>query len=989
MKQRIVCLFDSGDPRDISPAQAVARRLLDECAEKRGLPAADLSRTLVILPGRQAVRAVSACLSEAGPVLSPRFVTPGIFRMMGTEKTFCASEAEQKSLWMDALKSFSGGSSSLPSLFPSGIPDDLQGLSCYADSLLKLRRELALSSQFGSFDRACAALENEPRWSELKSLESKYRKALAAAGLADPSDAAYDALRSVSCFASFRWIVAAMTPDLPPVVKARLEAMQTEFARLSASGTEVPQIRVFIAAAPRDRFLFDDWGCVDPEKWGSVDLPFRDAAGTMHAAADPEEAAALAVRLAPDPETGVFDPATTSITVTDPAFVPDLKNAFSSFRLPSSSPLPVYDPSGVPMRDLRLVPLLSAFRLLIAEPKSPDLPAEAVRQLLRLDCIVPFLSHEVKISPDKLLRIADLTFLARLPDSFHKDNLPDGMMASSKDHTEADDFLAFRRVLEIIAELREQLLAGRNFIESLRAVLTRIFPFEHYERKYGVPLEDETEILRSLLDVFGCSKVLSERTPAETLFLLTDVMASEVLYPAHEPEALEITGFLEMPFRPARRVILCGMNEGLLPESLPATPFLNDALRGRLGLPDNASRYARDCFYLKSLMERTGGNMHFIVCKTGADGTPLRASSFFFSGAAENESLLKRARVLFETYPVMEQAEPDHSSGVLFQAAADIDSAFVRNGVITLSVTQFKSLISSPLRAWMASGAGMEVVDYLSPELSSAKLGTFVHAALKDFKPEEEWVRHAYADDPVLRAQAEKAAGDRLYTLFLKEIRNKLGDRLPLLPMIQAEMWEARLRKTAECLLRDPCEVVAKEWQLNGGEGIEFHGARILGTVDLIEYDRVNRTLRLIDFKTGADAENPKGAHIRNGRFINLQLPLYDLLLRRDETFRAEHPDLVPCLDGSSPIRCGYFSVSQTVEKIGWSFWDEMEQLLPAASRTAELVIDMIRSMHNKILPEELSRSVPYDTLGSLFLPSPEKVFTGFSLCGPPEWPKV
>lgn len=990
MERKLVFLYDIENPRDTEPALAAARQLLAECAEKREpLPAADLSRTLVILPGRRAVRTVSAFLAEFGPVLPPVFATPGSFLRMGTEDRQTACAAEQKAVWMDLLKK--RGASSLPSLFPTGLPDDAETLSWHADRIMALRRELGQSVEYGSFAQTCSILESgsDGRWIELRSLESEYRAALAAAGLSDPLDLEHNALRNIFCFGTFRRIVAALTPDLPPLVKARLDALASSSTQSRDPGTDVPRIRVYVAASGKDRSLFDEWGCVIPEKWSGAALPFEGPAGRIHAASDPKEMAELAVRLAPNPESGVFDLEKTAVVVTDASFVPELADRFVSFRTTSGGPLPVYDPGGVPMRNLRLVPLLSVFRTLISDAASPDLPADAVKQLLGLDCVVSYLSHEADFPPDELLRFADLTFLARLPDSFHQDNLPDGMM-SPHDRRMAEGFLAFRRALDKIAEMRRRLLSAEHFFASLREILTSVFYLEHYDLKYGIPLEDEVAVLRNLLDVFEASPILSGRTPGELLFLLSDAMSGEALYSEHEPEALEITGFLDMPFRSAKRVILCGMNEGALPESLPPTPFLNDSLRSRLGLPDNASRYARDCFYLKCLMERTGGDVHFIVCKTGADGTPLRASSLFFSGPVPTAELLKRAAVLFESYPLLPAPEMQRLSSMPFRRAPDFRRAFLRDGVITLRVTQFKDLLASPLRAWMTCELGMEDVDYLSPELSPASLGTFVHGALQRFEPEAEWIRSAAGDDPVLQAQAVEAASQRLYALFLREMKKVLGDRLPLLPMIQAEMWEMRLRKTAECLLKESCEVVEREWSLNEGRGIGFGDARILGKIDRIEYDRKNRMLRLIDFKTGAEAEDPAAAHIKEKRFIDLQLPLYVLLLRRDESFRKKHPELASCLDDTNPIRCGYFAISQTVGKIGYCFWDGMEAVLPAAERTAELAVETIRLMHQGVLPEDLSRTVSYDFCANLFLPSLKDVFGNIVIsCDPPEWPAV
>ena len=64
---------------------------------------------------------------------------------------------------------------------------------------------------------------------------------------------------------------------------------------------------------------------------------------------------------------------------------------------------------------------------------------------------------------------------------------------------------------------------------------------------------------------------------------------------AGEP-AVEVLGWLELHLDDAPALVITGCNEGFLPTAVSSDPFLPEGLRRRLGLPDNARRYARDAY---------------------------------------------------------------------------------------------------------------------------------------------------------------------------------------------------------------------------------------------------------------------------------------------------------------------------------------------------------------------------------------------------------
>lgn len=940
------------------PAKTIAQALLEEC----GLGAtADLSGSLVILPGRQAIRMVSAELTTGHTlVLPPDFMTVGSFFRMGEgSKMPPASITEQKALWLQILEDLDPAG--FPQLFPAGLEKEEDSLSYHADQIIRLRSELEQSARYGSFQSAAALLSDDERWSELARLEKVFYSKLQENGLEDPIRATRRAARDAAPFRKYRKIVLASVPDLSSAVRAKLDFLRNAFDEPDIESPDRPEIVIFIAAPESQSDLFDPWGCVIPEKWSGRAIPFPDEPDRIHSVQDPREMADLAAQLAADPETGVFDPDTTAVIVTDTAFAEPIKNRFSRFAMKDGKKqLVVYDPNGIAMSSLRIFGILSALRELI---RGDEPSAESFRRLLEQECFARHIASLAGLTPDELRKTADAYFLLRIPDVIEKGNWPDSALPHG-----ISLGTAFGKIMDIRTRLRN----AEDPVIELGKILGKIFSAKQYEPRFGIELDAEAEVFRETAAVFEKSPLLNKISPARKFFLLEDLLKSQRLYPAHGPLVMEITGFLDALFHPADRIILCGMNEGLLPESQAPSPFLNESIRKKLELPDNESRFARDAFYLESLLEQTSGNIHFLACKRDREGSPIRFSSFFFHGVEDLPTLLDRTDILFADYP-MPSGTVSENRAIPFLAETDISKAFGGPEQIVLNVTDFKSILESPLRAFFKSNLKMEENDYTTPDLNAAALGTIVHSVFQNFAPPDSWRTALRSSSEMEQKLALDEAEKAFYEAFLHNIQSRVGPKMPLLAMIQAERWQFRIRKAMkEFLSQLAPDVLACEWSLEGGKGIPFGGALIKGKVDRIEYYRDKNTLRIIDFKTGK--EGAKEAHVKKNRFLDLQLPLYKMLLPLDMEFRKLHPeiDMENCR-----IECGYFRIPDIAKDIGFDFWTDMDLYDEAAKKEALRVIEIVKKMRSKELPEDLAKSVKYDFVEPLFPRGLEETFAG------------
>ncbi len=881
----------------------------------------DFSRVLVLLPGRSAVRQISTCL---GNVFPPVFRTPGTLFEKNGERT----DAEEWQIWQNLLKS--EDLTRYSTIFPAGFrTDDPILLRNLAEQMYQLRSLLA-DNLLSMADAAGVLAEKDIRWLELKKLEQLYLEQLANVNLTDPLADLRAAVCDMTPFRNLRHIVLAGLPDLPRPVRILLDHISAELPEI--------QIHAFVFAPEKHRPLFDEYGCVKPEKWCGYSLPADKA--ELHVAHDPAAMAALVKQIMT--ADGVFEPDRCRIAVTGRKFAPWLEREMGAL-------CPYYDPSGISAGKLRIVPFL---RILAELSENSEVAASTVRALLAHPDALRFLAG--KYGQDDLLKDADEYFTEHLPETIRRNSpVPKGAALAE----------TFRKILD----WRDLLRNSAGAAETVRVMLESVWQADFTPPpKLGVPFAEEAECIRKILNLFEHSPVLRSLPCRDFLPALVQEAERMACYPLHASDAVELSGFLELPFLTAEQLILCGMNEGIIPESLPPSPWLSDKKRACLGLPDNAARYARDCFYMDRLLMLYPG-IHLISCRTDENGTPLRFPSFYFTGA-DDAALCRRVQTLFAAETA---SAPPPETDCRFRLKPDFSNAFLdqNSGKTKLSVTDFGEILKSPVRAFFSRWLHMEELDTEALEMDDRMLGTLCHEALEKYD--------AFSGTDALTGQLYHAAAERF------------GTPLPMTVRFQCEMLEPRLRKTEELLAEEitfGVKVLATEWKLNDGKGILFRDILIRGTIDRIEYK--NGELRLIDFKTQGHRIDPETAHYpaakkrkgkepdpEDGIFMkNLQLPLYAMLLRRDPVFQQKFPEFDM---ENIRITCGYFCITKAQADIGYAMWDNMGEYLPLVETTIDLVLENIRLLRAGIANECPEKKVEYDGYETVLKPDLRSVLDG------------
>jgi ATP-dependent helicase/nuclease subunit B len=382
--------------------------------------------------------------------------------------------------------------------------------------------------------------------------------------------------------------------------------------------------------------------------------------------------------------------------------------------------------------------------------------------------------------------------------------------------------------------------------------------------------------------------------------------------------AIDLLGWLELLWEDAPHLVVTGLNDGRLPETVTGDPFLPEALRARLGLKTNEARFARDAYLLAAFAAcRTrAGRLDLLVGKVSAAGDPLRPSRLLLA-CAEAE-LPRRVALLFR--PV-EASRP----GLPWRRAWKLAPP-VMAPPPHVAVTAFRDYLRCPFRFALKHVLKMETVDPFKSELDAMDFGILCHEALEDMGRE-----------PGLRDCTDAA---RLREFLLAHVnrrsRERYGSELTLPLIVQLESARQRLTRAAEVLAEQRTagwviEHVERKFELRLG------AVTVRGKIDRVERHAETGAVRVIDYKTSDKGVTPLAAHVRSARreetapawarfmmngkelvWTDLQLPLY--LQALAEEF-------------GGTVGAGYFNLPKAVGETSLVMWEDYDAAWRAAAQ--------------------------------------------------------
>ena len=921
-----------------------------------------LAHLLVIVPTRQAGRRLRLALAEqTGGCLPPLVRLPAQVIAPAREPAApAATPAEAVGLLSRLLLDLD--LKAFPNLFPEkGHPREQSfpwalGVARQLNDLWAILQENALT--MGDVAAQIETLLSGEdldievaRWQDLARLEALFFAALRTRGRTPAPLARQQAVADPRLPEAVERIVLPALADAQPALYPVLEKLSAHAA-----------LTVLIHADPSQDARFDAWGRPEPLQWlgdRAPVLPLAD--GQIALASNSADQARLAAEaFAAIPQ----DEALPSLGMADDALFNELQSAFLV------KGLQLHNPAAYPLAASSLGRLIQQLEQLCRLPRFAALAA-----FLREADVMRWLESRLAAGPDayaSVLSSLDELQNAHLPQTleaarrFCEASRADA--AQAQDARDAAACGTWEALLKVLYEVHALLdPRGRPHLEHLTGMLQTLFA----GRTLGEKTPGDRELAaaaEATLAVFETlsSTLLSDALDEAQRALLFEALLSAATYPL-EPEsadALLTEGWLELPWSPARELVITGFNEGSVPDAVVGHAFLPDRLRQGLGLTSNERRTARDTYLLQALLSSRPPNAVRLTLERVSSRNDVRKPSRLLF-LCDETTLTTRAKKLFRDAEC--SAAGHHRT---LPEAWRLALPCPATPPDRLSVTAFKSYLECPFTFFLRHILRMEACDDRMAELDAMAFGNLCHNALE-----------AFGRAGCKEATDAAVIADYLQGEVWRIVRRQYGDTLPAILRLQASAACRRLAffATRQARLRaEGWQIVATERPLSMTE----RGLTVRGRADRLDYHASSDTWRIIDYKTwdklgkndGIDrfvsstkAEVESAARRGLAPFTfagkpsvwaDLQLPLYLLM--------AQAGGVVPA---GAKVECGYFVLGETEAETVCKAWDFVA-VRDDAVTAVRRVIDCVRSgIHWPPSPKGIWER----DYGSLFLEHPEQ----------------
>jgi len=884
------------------PALAVAVEYLARRFAATG--SLDFSGLVVAVPGARAGRRLLELLVERAETTGQTLTPPEILtvgrmpELLYTARRPFAGDLVQQLAWVEALKGMEPGR--LAPLLPHPPEaDDLPGWLALGEMLGRLHRELAADAlDFQAVvdaGRRLAGFAEADRWAALLDVQRRYLETLDRLGLWDLQTARLFAIRQGEC-ATERQIVLVGTVDLNRAQRMMLDQVEERATAL-----------VFAPAELAERF--DGYGCLEPAAW--QDVPIAIETDQIEVVDGPADQAAAVVR-AMAALGGRYAADEITVGVPDARIVPYLQQRLRQCGVEARW--------GVGTAMARSTPC----RLLAAAAEYVERRRfSAFAALVRQPAVQDWLEADGRLAGDWLSRL----------DEYYAKHLPLSVGRSWLGSPEASESLVrlYERMETLLGELTGPPRPLDQWGPPLFALLTSVFGRRPLESRHPSDRAVLAACEALSATLAGYEEIPDPLRPtlsaAAAIRLLLRAVGSETIAPLPDPRAVELLGWLELPWDDAPVLIVTSVNEGFVPASSNEDLFLPNQLRRELGVLDNDRRLARDV-YAMSLLAASRRRLHLVAGRRSSEGDPLVPSRLLF--ATDPATAAGRTLRFFRTPPATagtdheglgESLRPRRAKSVF----APPRPAPLAQPVRDMRVTEFRDYLACPYRYYLRHRLGLKGLKDEAEELDGGPFGSLAHDVLGEFGRSDV----AGSTDP------ERIAG--LLDAVLDDQVRRLFGRHPLPAiLVQVEQIRARLRRFAHW----QADRAAAGWRIERVEsGPEPEQAVLLvdgqpmylhGRIDRIDLNEGSGRRAILDYKTADAALTPDKAHRRGDEWIDLQLPLYRHLLAG--------------MGIKGLVELGYLLLPKDTAKIGLQMAEWTDDELARADAAAENVVRRVRA---------------------------------------------
>ncbi len=860
-----------------------------------------LPTALVIVPTSQSARRLREAMAEtAGGFLAPTFTTPGA--LLHTADSRAAEPWMEQLAWIETLAAIRDWSEFEAILPPpaEGSHDWINGLANELAALRKSLQENGLT--LADTARILAKSIEADRWKALATLEARLERTLRSWKLTSRNSIL---AKGIELPEASHIILAGVT-EMPPLVERTLESWHGPVTALIAA-----------PASLADQFSETGLPAAD---WTERHTPWlADSAGSIRLVANAHQAALEAVRTIGESARPSSDVA---LCAADPATGDDIARLLTAHGWTAFHPASDTVEQGLPR-------WFGVWSKWLADPQ-----LTTVADLLALPQTGKLIGGRRAEKADRLARLRD-RWMISTPDDFRR-RMAEPDFRSDEEKQAAENLLAAIQSLE---SWRNDLLRT-DFTGPLRRLTTIL------SETNG----QSDPLAADILAWIESAIPLVSRVKRPAHFWI-DLMRASLPAPVPQPpddRVIDVLGWLEILFEPGDHLVLCGINDGIVPARSKADPWLGENAAKLLGLSTAHSRAARDAFLYHTLVEsrRTTGRCDVICAKTAGDGSALLPSRFLLN--CPRAELPARVKSLFRELEPPEARLRWQADWKWQPPAAEIPAR--------LSATSFSAYLACPFRFYLKHAHHMQVPEPDRIEWNARDFGNVAHDVL------ERWGKDPEASQ-LNKTEAVHAWLDRELNRVVAEW---FGDSPPLSVRLQTESLRKRLlwfARTQACLHADGWRVLEVEHKFS----IPIGNSEVVAKIDRIDQHKDTGELRVIDYKTGkvesveknhrrriiastripghlmdspAIHSAPAGKKLADHFWTNLQLPLYALAIHRRDGVLAtpayftlgsteNHVDITPWqhfgdADLEAAQSCAAWVVSQIEQR---RFWPPAEKV--------------------------------------------------------------
>lgn len=910
--------------------EGVARVLLRQAPRLR--QAADLNALLVVVPTQYAGRKLrEALVREATAlgftgVLTPKIVTaPALVRLLGPTGPIAPKDLARRAMAQTLVEL---PLEELTDLFPNPpSPRTLGAMNAAAESILKARAALGDAADTPDFAAVARHADNrEPaRWEALARVERHYRELLGKMGFTDAEDARARAVSAPTIPTGIKTLVLAAQPAPSPALLRMLQ------------NTGVP-LRIIIADDVAAADDFGPHGEALPERMAERVFDWGDFDARVHTPATVEETGRRIAALFP---TAAPDGRVVGIILGAPELGPVAEEAV---RAAGGRPNPA---EGVPLDRHPHAVVLRDWCAFLRERSW-----ESLGKLLRRPAFADGIRTVSTEEESESGRTVTQNALLLDWDKTEENLMPHETAVLRITPDEPEHIRRTRLRLEAVRR-RATRFEGRPFAEAVQGFLDELgVAGVESDAVFADTVREQSRELEALAARWKTYAPDTAPDSAELLAMLLRRLKESVSHPALGAESPTMRGWLELLWEDAPHTLVLGMNDGAVPESITADPYLPGEFRRKLGLPDDESRFARDAYTLARTLARisyAGGRIGLFAPKHNAAGEPLRPSRLLFLGAGDR--LPERVTRL---YSESHDATPAPARTLAWRWKPRVDVKALDRIRRGLPPTAFREYLECPLRFYLKRVAGARRIDPEKPEYDAGAFGDLVHDALTEYAAspesaalsEEPAIREALMKHLAVVAKRRHGEAPSLSALIqLHAARARLGAFATIQAELRREGWSIRETETPFQLSIDP------------GDGIPL---TIAGRLDRIDTHPDGR-VRIIDYKTSDKGLAPEETHL--GTLAGFDVEDFTVTHHGEASGKAKRwKDLQLPVYAEAAIANG-----------AGTFPEVAYVILPAAASDSRLAVwsDYTRALHDDALT--CLRGIVGAVRAGRFHPSPKK----------------